>query len=140
MTAPRENHLVRLYIQVKADKQLEQMAQDHSEDTPRALIEAAQRWISPYKLPYKHCDWWSIYPVGQRMVKKYRIKDRNFLAGDAAHTHSPKAGQGMNVSMQDTYNLVWKLGSVITGVEIPSSSTHTTPNGGQWPQTSSTGA
>lgn len=38
-----------------------------------------------------------------------------FLAGDAAHTHSPKAGQGMNISIQDTYNLVWKLGSVVTG-------------------------
>lgn len=37
-----------------------------------------------------------------------------FLAGDAAHTHSPMGGQGMNVSIQDTYNLVWKLGTVIT--------------------------
>ncbi|GIK03813.1 hypothetical protein Aspvir_007887 [Aspergillus viridinutans] len=86
MTAPRENRLVRRYIQVKGDKQLEQTAQDHSEDTPRALIKAAERI---------------------------------FLAGDAAHTHSPKAGQGMNVSMQDTYNLVWKLGSVITGAADP---------------------
>ncbi|KAJ6119774.1 hypothetical protein N7523_004054 [Penicillium sp. IBT 18751x] len=42
-----------------------------------------------------------------------------FLAGDAAHTHSPKGGQGMNVSIQDTYNLTWKLGSVITGVAHP---------------------
>ncbi|RHZ44844.1 putative FAD monooxygenase [Aspergillus thermomutatus] len=86
MTAPRENRLVRLYIQIKSDKQLEQRVQDYSEDTPRALIEAAERI---------------------------------FLAGDAAHTHSPKAGQGMNVSMQDTYNLVWKLGSVITGAADP---------------------
>lgn len=42
-----------------------------------------------------------------------------FLAGDAAHTHSPKGGQGMNVSIQDTYNLVWKLGAVITGEADP---------------------
>lgn len=42
-----------------------------------------------------------------------------FLAGDAAHTHSPKGGQGMNVSIQDTYNLVWKLGAVITGGADP---------------------
>ncbi|KAF7159443.1 hypothetical protein CNMCM6106_006716 [Aspergillus hiratsukae] len=119
MTAPRENRLVRLYIQVKGDRQLEQMAQDHSEDTPRALIAAAEKWMSPYRLSYKHCDWWSVYPIGQRLVKEYRIKERIFLAGDAAHTHSPKAGQGMNVSVQDTYNLVWKLGSVITGVADP---------------------
>ena len=42
-----------------------------------------------------------------------------FLAGDAAHTHSPKGGLGMNVSIQDTYNLVWKLGAVITGEADP---------------------
>jgi phenol 2-monooxygenase len=150
MTAPRENRLVRFYIQVKGDKELEKMARDHSEDTPRALIKAAERWISPYKLSYKHCDWWSIYPVctalpittigtdGRRLdndwsrntgsrtgkessatVSQQAHKCRVFLAGDAAHTHSPKAGQGMNVSMQDTYNLVWKLGSVITGVADP---------------------
>lgn len=40
---------------------------------------------------------------------------RIYLAGDAVHTHSPKLGQGMNVSLQDTYNLCWKLGSVISG-------------------------
>lgn len=47
------------------------------------------------------------------------IRHRVFLAGNAAHTHSPKAGQGMNVSIQDTYNLVWKLASVITGTADP---------------------
>ncbi len=36
-----------------------------------------------------------------------------FIAGDACHTHSPKAGQGMNVSMQDAFNLGWKLASVL---------------------------
>lgn len=44
---------------------------------------------------------------------------RVFLAGDAAHTHSPKAGQGMNISIQDTYNLIWKICSVITGMTDP---------------------
>ena len=41
---------------------------------------------------------------------------RVFLAGDAVHTHSPKAGQGMNVSMQDTYNLGWKIALVAKGI------------------------
>lgn len=45
---------------------------------------------------------------------------RIFLAGDAAHTHSPKGGQGLNVLMQDTYNLTWKLCSVIIGEASPS--------------------
>lgn len=78
-------------------------------------------------------DWGQI---GQRLVETYRphdrlvgslvlsrhalINGRIFLAGDAAHTHSPKAGQGLNVSMQDTYNLTWKLCSVITGEASPS--------------------
>lgn len=44
---------------------------------------------------------------------------RIFLAGDAVHTHSPKLGQGMNVSMQDSYNLCWKLGAVISGIAKP---------------------
>jgi phenol 2-monooxygenase len=44
---------------------------------------------------------------------------RVFIAGDACHTHSAKAGQGMNVSMADTWNLGWKLGSVLRGTARP---------------------
>jgi phenol 2-monooxygenase len=63
MTAPRENRLVRFYIQVKGDKHLEETAQHHSDHTPKALIEAAEKSMRPYKLSYKHCDWSSVYPV-----------------------------------------------------------------------------
>ncbi|HET8748130.1 MAG TPA: FAD-dependent monooxygenase, partial [Ramlibacter sp.] len=45
---------------------------------------------------------------------------RVFIAGDACHTHSPKAGQGMNFSMQDTFNLGWKLAAVLRGQCAPS--------------------
>ena len=44
---------------------------------------------------------------------------RVFIAGDACHTHSAKAGQGMNVSMQDTFNLGWKLAAVLRGTSSP---------------------
>ena len=44
---------------------------------------------------------------------------RVFIAGDACHTHSPKAGQGMNVSMQDGFNLGWKLAAVLRGIAAP---------------------
>lgn len=57
--------------------------------------------------------------VGQRLCRNFSVQDRIFLSGDAVHTHSPKAGQGMNVSMQDTYNLGWKLASVLKGVATP---------------------
>lgn len=55
------------------------------------------------------------YQIGQRVGKNFSKHERIFLAGDAVHTHSPKAGQGMNVSMQDSFNLGWKLAHVIQG-------------------------
>lgn len=54
--------------------------------------------------------------IGQRVGNRFSADDRIFLAGDAVHTHSPKAGQGMNVSMQDCYNLGWKIGLVVNGI------------------------
>ncbi len=58
--------------------------------------------------------WLSLYHVNVRMVSKYRI-GRVFLAGDAAHVHSPAGGQGMNTGIQDAYNLGWKLAAVLKG-------------------------
>ncbi|KAL2786246.1 FAD binding domain-containing protein [Aspergillus keveii] len=119
MTAPRENRLVRFYLQLTGGSDLEKKALEQTEESPDAIIQLAQRIMKPYSLTYEHCDWWSIYPIKQGLVTNSQVKNRVFLTGDAAHTHSPKAGQGMNVSIQDTYNLVWKLGLVITGVAQP---------------------
>jgi hypothetical protein len=58
--------------------------------------------------------WLSLYRVNIRMVSRYR-NGRVFLAGDAAHVHSPAGGQGMNTGIQDAYNLGWKLGCVLQG-------------------------
>ncbi|PYH33926.1 FAD binding domain protein [Aspergillus neoniger CBS 115656] len=120
MTAPRENRLVRFYIYPKGDGRLSVEGKDRSEVSLDEIVGAMAKVMKPYSLTYKHCDWWSIYKIGQRLVETYRPHDRIFLAGDAAHTHSPKGGQGLNVSMQDTYNLTWKLCSVITGEASPS--------------------
>jgi phenol 2-monooxygenase len=79
------------------------------------ILECAQRTMAPYKLTYEYCDWWTAYQIGQRVGSQFSKNERIFLAGDAVHTHSPKAGQGMNVSMQDTYNLCWKISSVLNG-------------------------
>jgi len=46
---------------------------------------------------------------------QFTAHERVFIAGDAVHTHSPKAGQGMNVSMQDAYNLGWKIAHCVQG-------------------------
>ena len=58
--------------------------------------------------------WLSLYRANVRMVSRYRV-GRVFLAGDAAHVHSPAGGQGMNTGIQDAYNLGWKLACVLQG-------------------------
>jgi 2-polyprenyl-6-methoxyphenol hydroxylase-like FAD-dependent oxidoreductase len=58
--------------------------------------------------------WLSRFRINERKVKDYR-KGRAFLAGDAAHIHSPAGGQGMNTGMQDAFNLAWKLALVCHG-------------------------
>jgi 2-polyprenyl-6-methoxyphenol hydroxylase-like FAD-dependent oxidoreductase len=59
--------------------------------------------------------WMADFVVRQRKVDRYR-EGRVFLAGDAAHCHSPLGGRGMNTGLQDAYNLAWKLALVIQGV------------------------
>ena len=134
MIIPRENRLVRLYIQVQ-EVSAGGGRLDRSRLTPEVIFKAAQRTIAPYKLEYHYCDWWTAYQIGQRTGERFSKLNRVFLAGgmfdyslnlavvddlaDAVHTHSPKAGQGMNVSMQDTYNLGWKLGLVCKKVLKP---------------------
>ena len=62
--------------------------------------------------------WLAAFRINERKVKDYR-KGRAFLAGDAAHIHSPAGGQGMNTGMQDAFNLAWKLAMVIKGAAKP---------------------
>ncbi|KAI4155712.1 MAG: hypothetical protein LQ340_000801 [Diploschistes diacapsis] len=73
----------------------------------------------PYHLEFAETCWWSAYSIGQRCADHFSKAGRVFLAGDACHTHSPKAGQGMNVSLQDGYNIGWKLASVLNGQTEP---------------------
>ncbi|MGH3670826.1 MAG: FAD-dependent monooxygenase [Pseudonocardiaceae bacterium] len=58
--------------------------------------------------------WLSRFHSDERQVPRYRV-GRVFLAGDAAHCHSPAGGQGMNTGMQDAANLGWKLAAVLQG-------------------------
>ncbi|MDB5223421.1 MAG: hypothetical protein JWN83_2088 [Chitinophagaceae bacterium] len=59
-------------------------------------------------------NWFSVYHVHHRSVNSF-AHGKIFLAGDAAHVHSPAGGQGMNTGLQDTYNLAWKLALVVNG-------------------------
>ncbi|MFT8550251.1 FAD-dependent oxidoreductase [Acetobacter okinawensis] len=59
-------------------------------------------------------SWSSVYVMSARLADRYRV-GRVFIAGDAAHVHPPTGGQGLNTSVQDAYNLGWKLASVLAG-------------------------
>ncbi|HQA17892.1 MAG TPA: FAD-dependent monooxygenase [Novosphingobium sp.] len=124
---PREGgYLVRLYVE------LDQLAEDERvADRGMGvddIIAKARRILQPYSFDVKEVVWWSIYEIGHRLTDTFddvpagaqaSRTPRVMLAGDACHTHSPKAGQGMNVSMGDTFNLGWKLISVLTGRTAP---------------------
>lgn len=119
LVIPREGgFLVRLYVELDKLKPDERVSnRDLKVDQ---LIAAANRIISPYSIDVKQVAWWSVYEIGQRLTDCFDDRaegcdPRVFIAGDACHTHSPKAGQGMNVSMGDAFNLGWKLAWVLTG-------------------------
>jgi 2-polyprenyl-6-methoxyphenol hydroxylase-like FAD-dependent oxidoreductase len=120
---PREGgYLVRVYVEM--DKLKDNERAKARNISVEQLIAAAQRIFHPYTFDVKEVAWWSVYEIGQRLCKRFDDVDpqngdervpRVFIAGDACHTHSPKAGQGMNVSMQDGFNIGWKLASVLQG-------------------------
>jgi len=125
---PREGgYMVRIYVELAKLDVGERVASRNI--TADDVIAKAQRILKPHTLEVKEIAWWSVYEIGQRLTDKFddvpeaeiatRLP-RIFIAGDACHTHSPKAGQGMNVSMQDAFNLGWKLAAVLRKRSAPS--------------------
>lgn len=119
---PREGgYLSRMYIDLG---EVPENDEHRVRQTPiDEIIRRANEILHPYTLDVKQVAWHSVYEVGHRVTDKFDDVDvdqghdpRVFLAGDACHTHSAKAGQGMNVSMQDGFNLGWKLGHVLAGL------------------------
>lgn len=120
---PREGgYLVRIYVELDELDHGERVASRKM--TIDHVIAAANRVLHPYMLDVRQVAWWSIYEIGQRLCDRFDDLPESarsdsvphvFIAGDACHTHSPKAGQGMNVSMQDSFNLGWKLAAVLDG-------------------------
>ena len=125
---PREGqYLFRMYVD------LGEVPEDGNREVRQTTIETAiakaNEIIAPYTLEVRDVAWYSVYEVGHRVTDKFDDRmdadydegdirgddPRVFITGDACHTHSAKAGQGMNVSMQDGFNLGWKLGYVVTG-------------------------
>ncbi|MCR9123526.1 MAG: FAD-binding monooxygenase [Phyllobacteriaceae bacterium] len=120
---PREGgYLVRFYIELDKLAAGERVASRNI--TTNHLIAAANRIMQPYSVEVKEVAWWSVYEIGQRLCDRFDDvpadvnpdrTPRVFITGDACHTHSPKAGQGMNVSVNDSFNLGWKLAAVLRG-------------------------
>ena len=71
--------------------------------------------LRPYTGNIKRLHWISQYRIKQRIINEFYDGSRIFVMGDACHTHSPKAAQGLNISMMDAYNLTWKLALVLQG-------------------------
>ncbi|KAL0953947.1 hypothetical protein HGRIS_005108 [Hohenbuehelia grisea] len=103
MIIPREGDKVRLYIQLGDTLGLTNNGRvDMNKMSPQKLLEVAQKSFHPYKISTsQEIDWWTIYVIGQRVASHFSVYNRVFIAGDACHTHSPKA--------------VWKLSYVLRG-------------------------
>lgn len=120
---PREGgHLFRMYVDLGEVDPLDKGAVRNT--TIEQIIHKANDILHPYTLDVRNVAWHSVYEVGHRLTDRFDDvlpEDRGirtprvFITGDACHTHSAKAGQGMNVSMQDGFNLGWKLGHVLEG-------------------------
>ena len=124
---PREGgNMVRCYVDLGEIQPGDRAARDTTADQ---IVAVANAILAPYAIDVRSVVWSSVYEVGQRLADRFddvpaeEVATRLphvFIAGDACHTHSAKAGQGMNVSMQDGFNLGWKLAAVLEGRCDPS--------------------
>ena len=142
MVIPRENNMVRLYIQIASSTDPDW---DPRKTATEAEVQAsAKKILQPYSIEWERVEWYSVYPIGQGISDHYTLDHRVFLGGDACHTHSvsyyaccysplsdffffsirfakkniseqPKAGQGMNTAFLDSQNLAWKIHLVERG-------------------------
>ncbi|TWU76299.1 hypothetical protein ED733_005576 [Metarhizium rileyi] len=130
MVIPREqmatgDYLTRLYVQVpgEASGSVDSATDKKTADKRRRgavtleyIFQQARAVFAPYRIDIKQGtapDWWAAYQIGQRMASEFSARtadgvDRIFIVGDA--------GQGMNVSMMDSYNLAWKLAHSLHGL------------------------
>lgn len=113
MVIPRENRMVRLYIQIASSTDPDWNPRKTA--TAEEVQTSAKRILQPYSIEWETVEWYSVYPIGQGISDKYTLDHRVFLGGDACHTHSPKAGQGMNAAFLDAQNLAWKIHAVEAG-------------------------
>ena len=112
---PRERNMTRFYIELKSTSKA-----DSSQLGQEFVMQRARDIMAPFEVGWKYIEWFGRYQIGQRVASRFcDNRHRAFLAGDASHTHSPKAAQGMNTSMHDAWNLCWKLNFAVRGLAKP---------------------
>ncbi|CAE6464650.1 hypothetical protein ACGC1H_006039 [Rhizoctonia solani] len=120
---PRENDMVRFTVQVAdSDVSIDPATGrvDRTKIGAARIIELVKQMFKPYRVDFKGLDWSGVYVIGQRLASRYQDQSgRVFILGDACHTHSPHAGQGMNAALSDAHNLSWKLVHVLKGWATP---------------------
>ncbi|KAI2619143.1 FAD binding domain-containing protein [Hypoxylon sp. NC1633] len=116
LIVPRERGTTRFYVEIKPDTEtgnLRELGQEF-------VMQRAKQILAPYSVEWRTVEWFGNYQIGQRIANKFADPHlQAFIAGDASHTHSPKAAQGMNTSMHDSWNLAWKLNLATRGLAKP---------------------
>ncbi|KAK2666833.1 hypothetical protein RAB80_017254 [Fusarium oxysporum f. sp. vasinfectum] len=103
---PREDGITRIAAPISS----------RAEATPENIIKSLKEVLHPYEINVSRIDWCGVFGTRQRISSSASKHSRVFLAGDALHVHSPRAGIGMNFSIQDAFNLGWKIAHVLKGI------------------------
>lgn len=86
MVIPREDNMVRLYVQIASSTDKDFSPRKTA--TIEEVQNAAKRILKPYYITWDRVEWYSVYPIGQGIADKYTLDQRVFIGGDACHTHS----------------------------------------------------
>jgi 2-polyprenyl-6-methoxyphenol hydroxylase-like FAD-dependent oxidoreductase len=94
--------------------QLQGLAPDEEDFSVAAVNALIRQRSGRDDIFVREVPWASTFGINARLAERYRV-GRVLLSGDAAHVHPPTGGQGLNTSLQDAYNLGWKLAAVLAG-------------------------
>jgi 2-polyprenyl-6-methoxyphenol hydroxylase-like FAD-dependent oxidoreductase len=86
MVIPREDNMVRLYIQLASST--DNNFNPKMSATEEEVMSAAKQILQPYNIEWERIEWFSVYPIGQGIAERYTLDERIYLGGDAVHTHS----------------------------------------------------
>ncbi|RUS25416.1 FAD binding domain-containing protein [Jimgerdemannia flammicorona] len=109
---PREQGMARVYVQISKEINSREERENMKLET---ILEQAAKNFQPFTFKAKEVTWWTSYLIGQHVADRFSYLDCVFLAGDAC----PTAGQGLNVGLNDAFNLAWKLSLTLKGVAQP---------------------